>query len=119
MVESVREVEFERRSLAAPSRDSDGWIQAVAGASLDVRTTTTCLGFRCPIARYFAVAENNYDNCPVIVDGELWRHRIGEARRIEPGSHATGSPGGEITFEIHLSRRDGEVSVRNRPEVIS
>jgi hypothetical protein len=95
MVESVREVEFERRSLAAPSRDSDGWIQAVAGASLDVRTTTTCLGFRCPIARYFAVAENNYDSCTV------------------------GSPGGEITFEIHLSRRDGEVSVRNRPEVIS
>ena len=49
---------------------------------------------------YLLVAENDCDNCPVVVDGKLWVHRIGEAGRIDPGPHKIGKNGGEMTFHV-------------------
>jgi len=49
---------------------------------------------------YLAVMDDNGGHCsPIRVDGELWRHSLGQAGRIEPGSH-TLECGGRIQFDI-------------------
>lgn len=47
-----------------------------------------------------AVADHNGEHCgPILLDGKVWPHRIGEAGRIEPGDHSIAC-GGEIQFSI-------------------
>lgn len=49
---------------------------------------------------YLAVVDDNGGGCgPVKVDGQVWRHKIGEVGPIEPGRH-TIECGGSITFEV-------------------
>ena len=37
---------------------------------------------------YLVIDDDNGGHCELIVDGEIWRHEIGVAGRIEPGTHA-------------------------------
>ena len=49
---------------------------------------------------YLNVIDDNGGNCgPIIVDGKVWSHRIGEPGLISPGRHKI-ECGGWIEFEI-------------------
>ncbi len=49
---------------------------------------------------YLAILDNNGGGCgPIFLDGEEWRHPIGQAAQIEPGQH-TISCGGDIGFTV-------------------
>ena len=49
---------------------------------------------------YLIVADNDCENCPLVVDGKPWRYKVGEAGRVDPGLHKLGENGGEITFNV-------------------
>ena len=49
---------------------------------------------------YLAVDDDNGGHCgPIIVDGKIWKHKIGEAGPISPGRHKI-ECGGWINFDI-------------------
>jgi hypothetical protein len=49
---------------------------------------------------YLAVMDDNGGKCgPIKVDGKVWPFSIGQAGRVEPGSH-TIDCGGSIQFDI-------------------
>jgi hypothetical protein len=49
---------------------------------------------------YLAVVDDNGGGCgPIIVDGKVWPHKIGEAGPINPGRHKI-ECGGWIEFDI-------------------
>jgi hypothetical protein len=48
---------------------------------------------------YLVVAEKNCDDCPMLVDGRRWKYAVGEAGRIDPGTHRIENPG-EIEFTV-------------------
>lgn len=49
---------------------------------------------------YLAIVDDNGGKCgPMLVDGQVWPHAIGQPGLVEPGAHKI-SCGGEIQFNI-------------------
>jgi len=52
---------------------------------------------------YLVIEDDNGSECgPILIDGEVWKYKIGEAGIINPGTHII-KCGGEIEFEIKES----------------